>query len=170
MPRNKLGIKLKTGPKPKYDKELHTQGIVEYGIRGKTIAQFCRDAGIAPSTYYNWKQNYDEFREAAEMYENNKEAYYDDFFQNISVSNEKFQNTGPAMIAAKAATEKYRTLEKTESQVAHIGNLTVNNISNLNYVDAMKKLEDNLKELGIKDINDIQDSELIEDQGNSSTS
>lgn len=168
MARNKLGIKLTRGPKTGYDRDIHPDLIIKYGEKGKTLAQFCRDMKICPSTFYNWKSLHEEFKNACELYDNNKEAYYDDIFQSTGESSVKVANPRSLEIASKKACPAYRDLEKPDA-ITKIENLTINNINNLSYLEAVKRLEELNNVLGFNRPDTTTEPVVIEGSFTSST-
>lgn len=50
-----------------YDEESHCKLIIDILSNGGDIYKFCTEIGISDRTFYNWKKNHPEFKEAYEI-------------------------------------------------------------------------------------------------------
>lgn len=73
----KEGSKCTAGRPALYKPEIHVPMIIESAMLGRSITQFCADAGIWRTTYYEWQARHKEFREAIKLAEVKREAKLD---------------------------------------------------------------------------------------------
>ena len=64
------------GRKTKYDAEKHIGLLYDTFIVGEAISAFCAEALISQSTFFKWKQDYPEFKEAYDIAINFAENFW----------------------------------------------------------------------------------------------
>ena len=112
--RNKDGsVRKKTGPKPgskrpdlvgrtdvrppiresKFSPEMCDQ-VIEWGMKGKSLAWMASRLGIVPQTIYKWKDMFPEFKTAIEIAHGLSQAYWEDLGQKAIEDPEANMNAG----------------------------------------------------------------------------
>lgn len=63
------------GRRPKFNSTYCTE-IITMGAQGKTEAHFRAKSGIGRTTFYKWQKKHEDFKEAVEMAEDARRAFY----------------------------------------------------------------------------------------------
>ena len=111
--------------------------IIEYGTSGKPILKFCADLGISRSTFYKWKDEYPEFKEASEIAKTKNASFWNDEMGKQGTSQDKYPNSAQLKAYVAANIDEY----KTEVPNTNVTNNTLN-ISTMDFKDVLAKLSD----------------------------
>lgn len=68
----------KMGRPTDYNQDMPSK-VLSAMSQGKSVIRFCRDVGIASSTFYLWVEKNSEFSSAFELGKNNCEAHWEDW-------------------------------------------------------------------------------------------
>jgi len=81
LPKATKTLTGKVGMPTLYKPEL-CQSLLEAGESGLSKIQFIAKLGISKQTFYNWKEEHPEFKEAVEIYNAKFESWYTDLVKN----------------------------------------------------------------------------------------
>jgi hypothetical protein len=82
-------IPSQVGRKPKFDKDAHCQMLLNIASEGKPLSSFLVYVGISKTTYYNWIEKHDSFKEAVDLAEEYRKAFYHEKLMQAAFSNLK---------------------------------------------------------------------------------
>ncbi len=103
----------KMGRPTDYSEEMPLK-LYKAMTEGKSVIRFCRDVGIASSTFYLWVEKHLEFSSAFDLGKNNCEAYWEDWL----VTNFENKNVNSTLVKLFFAN-RFGWQDKTESKKDH---------------------------------------------------
>ena len=104
----RMKVRLQTNP-PKYKAETHIPLIHKLFSEGKSIANFCVEAGIVRATFHTWVEKYSEFGEAYELATLRAQIYWEEYGINQSSSSGFNYSFWAALMRNRFAFCRYTT-------------------------------------------------------------
>ncbi len=128
--------KLPRGRPPKYQVE-YCDKIIEMYSAGGDHFEFCAEVGISDMTFYNWRDNYEEFKEAWQRADTLARNFYNKEYRKQGLSQEKYPNASQLFTYMRQRWPKEFSKDPTASTV---NNLTINSIDGKSYVEIQQEL------------------------------
>ena len=131
-----------------YDPRLHPYEVIELMKNGKSITKVCAEFGITRQTFYNWKDNYPEFKDAVELGVVKSQAWWEDTMQDGAQGKIKYFDSRAASFMMASRFDDYKEQPKNPG----VTNNFLINVEGLSDDELNKKIIDMAKRSGVLDM------------------
>ncbi len=131
-----MATKKAAGRPSDYRPEYCQQLIDLYTVGGDHF-EFCAMVGISDMTFYNWRDNHDEFKEAWQRGDTLARNFYNLEYRKQGLSKEKYPNSSQLFTYMRQRWPKEFSKDPTAST---INNLTINSIDGKSYIELQQEL------------------------------
>lgn len=140
--------------RPKEFKPEYCDLIRAFRARGYSISAFCSYVSISRDSFYRWKHEYPEFKEAADISDNDSEFYFEKKSHDI-IEGEIDANAQQVALLKEERSRQHGVLKEKDSGKTEINIGSMNVLQNLSGEELQKKIEAKMKLLNlVKDTTD----------------
>lgn len=148
-------IKITPIGRPKEFNPEYCDLLRTFRMRGYSISAFCSYVSISRDSFYRWKQEYPEFKEAADISDNDSEFYFEKKSHDIIEGEIEASAQQVAMLKEERARQHGVLKEKDTSKTEiNIGNMNV--LQNLTDEQLNLTISDKLKKLNYKETPNVE--------------